>query len=145
MSLGDITWPHSIDEWDELLKSNKGWEMLIPEWLPSSLNSLIRNSYKSYASERRWVQSFLSQRYRDIPPAMGKRGVKLVIVKKGGQWDDASNLDGRSKAPLDAMTKLGMIRDDNHRWLTWHHVQEVHGIVSGTVIRLWEDDGTNQD
>ncbi len=138
MGLSDITWPMSGQEWDHLVNDDMGWEILVPEWLPSSLNTLIQGSYNSYMSERRWIQAFMSQNYRNIPPAMGKRAVKMIVVKKGSQWDDEPNLDGRSKATLDAMQKLSMLRGDDRKWLEWHHVQEVHGDVSGCVIRLWE-------
>ena len=123
-----------------MVAAGRGWEIIIPDWLPSSLNSLLRNSWNTYIGERRFIQRYLSDNYRDIPPAMGKRGIKMAIIKATGQWDDEPNLDGRSKATIDAMTKLAMIRDDNRRYLEWHHVQEIHGTIKGVVVRLWEVD-----
>lgn len=136
----NIQWPVKGSAWAKLVEEGKGWEILIPDWLPSAMNSLMRNSWDSYMGERRFVQRYLSDNHRDIPPAMGKRAVQMVIIKTTGQWDDEPNLDARSKATLDAMTKLAILRDDNRKWLEWHHVQEVHGDVKGVVIRVWEVD-----
>lgn len=135
-----IDWPISGKGWEAMVEAGRGWEILIADWLPSSMNSLLRNSWSSYMGERRFIQRYLSDNYRHIPPAMGKRGIQIVIIKTSGQWDDEPNLDGRSKATLDAMTKLAMLRDDSRRFLEWHHVQEVHGTIKGVAIRLWDVD-----
>jgi hypothetical protein len=133
-----IDWPVKGQEWGAMVEEGKAWEILIADWLPSSFNSLLRNSWTTYVGERRFIQRYLSDNYREIPPAMGKREIQIVIIKTSGQWDDEPNLDGRSKATLDAMTKLAMLRDDNRKWLKWNHVQEVHGTIKGVAIRLWE-------
>lgn len=135
----NINWPIKEDEWDKMVADGKAWQIIIGDWLPPSFNKLLRDSWTSYVGQRRWVQRYLSDNYGEkVPVAMGKRGIQMVIVKKSGQWDDEPNLDGRSKATLDAMVKLAMLRDDSRKFLEWHHVQEVHGSIKGVIIRLWE-------
>ena len=127
----------SQDEWKAMVEAEIAWEIIIPDWLPSSLNSLLKNSWTSYAGERRWIQHYLSLNYPEIPPAMEKRGFEMFIAKKS-HMDDEPNLDARSKAILDAMQKLGMLRGDDIKWLDWHHVQQVKAPRSGVMARLWE-------
>lgn len=124
--------------WDAMVGDGEAWQLVVPDWLPMSMNDLIKNSWNTYAGERRWIQHYLSTHYREVPPAMGKRAIEMMVVKSSGQYDDEPNLDGRSKATVDAMKKLGMVRDDNRKWLEWHHVKEWHGARKGLVIRLWE-------
>ena len=134
-----IDWHIPTSEWDAMKADGRGWEILIPDWLPMAMNELIRNSWNTYMGERRWIQSYLSQNCRDIPPAMGKRAVQMLVVKGTGNLDDEPNLDGRSKATIDAMVKLKLLRDDNVKWLQWHHVSQVAGpFQKGLVIRLWD-------
>lgn len=132
-------WVIPIIEWNELVSNGKAWEILVPEWHPYSMNDLIKNSWETYSSQRKWIQHFLSTNYRDsIPPAMERRALQMLLVKTHAMMDDEPNLDSRSKATVDAMTKLGMIRDDNTRWLQWHHVHQTKAAVKGFVVRLWE-------
>ncbi len=127
-------------EWAKKVEDGVGWEIIIPDWLPSSMNSLIKNSWNSYAGERRWIQHYMSHNFQAIPPALGKRAFEMVLVKKS-HLDDEPNLDARSKATLDAMQKLGMLRGDDVKWLEWHHVQQVKAPRGGVMMRLWEVDG----
>lgn len=125
------------EEWRQMLEAGIAWEIIIPDWLPMSLNSLVSNSRSSYMGERRWIQHYLSHNYPAIPPAMDKRGFEMFIAKKS-HMDDEPNLDGRSKSILDAMQKLGMLRGDDMKWLEWHHVQQLKGTRKGVMARLWE-------
>lgn len=124
-------------EWDAMVAGEKAWEIMVPDWLPMSLNELMKNSWNTYAGERRWIQHYLSQTHPHIPPAMAKRGFEMILAKKS-HMDDEPNLDARSKAMLDAMQKLGMLRGDDVKWLQWHHVQQVKAPRSGVMARLWE-------
>lgn len=126
------------NDWARRLEEGTAWEIIIPDWLPMSLNSLLTNSRNSYMGERRWVQHYLSHNYPSLTPALDKRGFEMILAKKG-QLDDEPNLDARSKAILDAFQKLGWLRGDDVHWLEWNHVQQVKvKSRKGVMIRLWD-------
>lgn len=110
--------------------------LTLPEMLPPSFNELILGNREFKANARRKFQYALSKVCSAAPIAyQEKRTVRIDLFKKS-QQDDACNLDGRSKVPLDSMKQLGFIVDDNQRWLDWARVWQRKHPVNSTVILM---------
>ncbi len=111
---------------------------VIPERLPPSFNDMINHSVEWRKNQSRWFQHFMSKYCRAVPTVyLEKRTVRIDLFKKSMQ-DDAPNLDGRSKCILDPMKQLGMICDDNHKFLDWARVWQRKGKENATVILVSE-------
>jgi hypothetical protein len=114
------------------------YAIVIPDRLPPSFNEMINKSREWTKNQRRWFQHYLSKHARPMPRAyLDKRSVRIDLFKKS-QADDAPNLDGRSKVILDAMKELGMIVDDNAKYLEWGRVWQRKGKRNGSVTIISE-------
>ena len=80
----------------------------------------------------------------DVPKAVGRRSVEILIVKgkSSRRRDDPANRCGRSKSLLDALVKLGMLVDDDDVWLDYAPVKEIREKLDYgyTRIKLEETD-----
>lgn len=112
--------------------------MVIPERLPPSFNEMVTKSYQWTKNQRHWFQHYLSRHMKAMPTVyLERRTVRIDLFKKS-QRDDEPNLDGRSKCILDSMKQLGMIVDDNHRYLDWARVWQRKHNDNATVILVSE-------
>ncbi len=80
------------------------------------------------------MQQDIQTRHKMIDPP-GKRFVKIVLHVK--QFQDPDNLVGSVKPLLDAMRDLGLLIDDNRKWLKLR-VREKKAKKHKVEIFIWE-------
>ena len=119
------------------------WTIELPGVLPASMNVRERQSHWVRKKELDGLIVIIGAlgKAMEIPPATGRRSVTITIHKtqRSRTLDDPANLPSRAKSVLDAMTRTGLLKDDNVEWLEWG------GVVEGpkmervmTVIELAE-------
>ena len=103
------------------------WTLTLP-MLPMSGNKRDTTHWTKRHRERKQIGTaigwlLLEQR---VSPAMGKRRVTITIhkTKRSRRLDDQPNLDGRSKAILDALVEHSALIDDSPMWLDFPRVIE---------------------
>ncbi len=90
------------------------WEIIIPNFLPVSLNVLMRTHWAKRGKARKELTDFLAVYGRDVPKATGKRRVTIKLTRSGrGRLRDA---DGIPKLILDGLVCCGLLVDDSQKW-----------------------------
>jgi len=69
-----------------------------------------------------------------VPKAAGKRRVEIVIVLGKGQR--AGDPDAYNKSLLDALVRLGYLKDDNRQWLQLESVKFSRAEEKAMIIRI---------
>lgn len=110
--------------------------LVIPNYLPPSLNALLR---VHWAQRRR-----LKQECKDLvaayakmdgmKPATGKRKVSLQLTLTGRK--QAFDADNIWKAVLDALVTAGLLVDDSPKWCETGEVAQARGSCCETRIVL---------
>lgn len=95
-------------------------ELIVPDWLPTSVNELLRMHYHARAravrSDCEIVAGYALQ--ARIPHAAGRRRVRLTFSAPGGRGFKTGDVeDNRRKNLLDALVKCGLLVDDSPKWV----------------------------
>lgn len=110
------------------------WRLVMQGRLPMSMNERERCSHWKRRSELLHITEELMWLAREqrVPRAVGRRSVQVVLHKslRSRVTDDPANRDSRAKSVLDALTRLGLLVDDNDAWLVWR------GVVEGDKRRV---------
>lgn len=111
------------------------YRVVIPGWHPTSTNSLIGHPMAAYRRKKRDAyQIWSAQLVHRVPPARGKRSLRLTIVLGRGQH--AKDPDNYWKSLLDAATKAGWILDDRRQCVETPAVAFERSNRPATVIEL---------
>jgi len=108
--------------------AQRGWVLTITGRIPMSMNQRERCSHWYRNRERAELTTLLKYLAlaERVPQASGRRSVRVTIHKtmRSRVKDDPANRDSRAKSILDALTSLGLLVDDNEKWLDWRGVVE---------------------
>src|SRR5512135_2122699 len=111
------------------------YRVIIPGWHPTLTNSLFGHPMAAYRRKKKDThQIWLAQLHYRIPPAKGKRSVKLTIVLGKGQR--AGDPDNYWKSFLDAATKARWILDDRRQCVETPPVQFERAELRATVVEI---------
>lgn len=114
------------------------YEVTIPHWHPTLLNKLLTSHWAAAArmkqGDMQMIGVYLYQ--AKVPKATGKRRVQIEIVLGKGQR--AGDPDAYYKTTLDALKRLGHLKDDNRQWLELVPVKFSRAAESATIIRITE-------
>jgi len=119
------------------------WLLTMMGRLPASMNERERTHW---ASKRRELQEITNElgmlgMAAKIPVAQGKRWVRITLHKslRSRVTDDPANRDSRAKSCLDALVRLGYLKDDDDTHLLWMGVHEgERRKVKATIIEIGE-------
>jgi hypothetical protein len=90
------------------------WEILIPDWHPTSLNKLnyVRRKIRSKKEDRKTIHDY-AVTLCQVPPATGPRVVSAhVQARSMAHQLDPDNI---LKSLLDALVQVGLLLDDDAR------------------------------
>jgi hypothetical protein len=91
------------------------YQLVIPDWLPVTLNQLLghwRRSGRRKRSDREVIRGYWFA--SGWPAARGRRRVSITLTQVSGRPRDP---DGVRKSVLDALVHAGAIVDDSQLWL----------------------------
>lgn len=109
--------------------------------LPASMNERERAHWATRSRELNDITRELGYLALEqgVPQATTRRFVRVTIHKslRSRVTDDPANRDSRAKAVLDALVKLGYLRDDSDAWLDWGGVVEgERRHVKATIVTI---------
>lgn len=112
------------------------YSVLIPRWHPTRLNKLVNShwatAHRMKQADAQMLGVYLYQ--AEVPKAAGKRRVEIEIVLGKGQR--AGDPDAYFKSPIDALVRLGYLKDDNRQWLDLEPVKYGRAAEMATVLRI---------
>jgi len=108
----------------------------IENWTPHTLNKLMgchyRQAARYKASDTQVIGVYAKK--TNTPKAQGKRHMTLEVVKAGaGRLADP---DAYFKSVLDALVRIGLLRDDSSHWVEWSQPIIRRGKETKTIITL---------
>lgn len=114
------------------------YRIAIPDWKPTSVNSLLRSHWSRRSKIKTADADMVAvyARIAGVPQASGKRRVSIsVLVKpgKGGRLPDPDNL---LKSTLDALVKCGLLLDDSADRCSIGSIDVERGSETSTAIYL---------
>ncbi len=115
------------------------WRIVIPNYHPTRLNELInsgwRRQWRLKKNDKYMIGAYCLK--ADVPPATGKRLVRLTIVLGPRQRPD---IDDFYKSTLDALGPNGCkaIRNDSAKWCVIEPVKYERGPEPATIIEIEE-------
>jgi hypothetical protein len=108
----------------------------IPDWLPTSLNKLMRMHWaqrgRTLKVEAKMITTYA--RAAGVSKATGKRRVEICIVRAGR--DKERDSDSSEKGIRDHLTACGALVDDNPQWLEMAPLRQSNGTRRSTVITI---------
>jgi len=109
--------------------------------LPASMNQRERSSHWVRRRELQEITNELGYlgMAAKIPAAQGKRWVRITLHKslRSRVTDDPANRDSRAKSVLDALVKLGYLKDDDDTHLLWLGVHEgERKALKATIVEI---------
>lgn len=115
------------------------WEIWCPEWIPVSANVIIGHMGVGTGAKAK-DKDYLSLFVGHVKPADRPRRMDVIYsYPKGTIGIDLSN---GFKSIEDALSKLGVLWDDNRKWLNWISATSVEGPLGTRIVVTdegWED------
>ena len=110
------------------------WRVTIPNWLPISVNALLRLHWSKRSRAKRADAAVVAAHCNAacVPGAPGKRRVRVLYRQRKGRLSDPDN---RWKSLLDALVVCGRLVDDSPVWCELGGVVVERGAML-TVIEL---------
>lgn len=93
------------------------WEVVIPNWLPPSLNVLLSSHWAARARKKEAAEAIIAIycKQQNIPLADTKRRVDIEVrLPKGVRAPDHDNIE---KVVNDGLVKAGALVNDSHLWI----------------------------
>jgi hypothetical protein len=115
--------------------SDRRHEILIPKWHPIPLNKLLGHwaqRHRLKKTDADLVAGYARQ--AGVPRATGRRRVSLRLTLGPGQR--AADPDAYFKSTLDALTRAGLLVDDNRQGVEIGEVTFERGVEPSTAIGL---------
>ncbi len=110
----------------------------IPNWHPHRLNQLLKvhwsDAGRMKAGDMQMIASYGHK--AGVTKATGKRRVEMTITLGKGQR--GGDNDAYFKSTLDALVRLGYLKDDNRQWLDLEPVKYERAPLSATTIKIME-------
>jgi Holliday junction resolvase RusA-like endonuclease len=116
--------------------ATKTYELVIPNWRPTSVNLLLsRNPRSRTKFKRRDAEMILAHAIlARVPRALGPRRVSYRVTVPA--WRHAPDPSNILKSAEDALVSCGLLIDDSARWYRIGEVDVVVGGALETVISL---------
>lgn len=111
------------------------YKIFVADWRPTLTNELFSLHWSKASKRKKADAMMLMVHCSHIPKAETKRIVKVKIYINGsGRTPDP---DAPLKSLLDALVKIGMLKDDSQKWVEIFPVEYVRGaLTAGTEILL---------
>lgn len=93
---------------------------------------------KKSKESKEWEQEIWAALHGKVPKASEPMIVKVTSIRKRLLDDD--NLSGGFKGGRDALKRLGLIVDDNPKWVRFEYFQKTQKIGIGTIIEIIQNE-----